>query len=87
MALGRIVQTHREKYVSDEYRVELVVTPQTGDENLREIGAIGVLLMEIIQEACGLSGRVSVEKHIDGVRVSITPEKSEDSACTLKESD
>lgn len=79
LAIGRITQIHREKYDSDDHRVVLVVTPQTGDENLREIGAIGSLLIELVQEVCGLSGHVSVEKQINGVRISITPEKTEDS--------
>ena len=83
MASGRIVQTNREKDVSDEYRVALVVTPQTGDETLREIGAIGFLLMEIIQEAWGLSGRVSVEKHSNGVRVIAIPEMLKGTTRTL----
>lgn len=75
---------HRELRVNDETLIVFDVTHQTGDENLREIGAISTLLIEIVQEVCGLSGRVSVEKSIDGIRVSIATENSEDSTYTLE---
>ncbi len=71
--------------VNVENRIVFDVTPHTGDENLREIGAIGLLLVETIQEACGLSGLISVEKRINGVRISIALEKTVDSTWTLKE--
>jgi hypothetical protein len=77
LAIGKITQIHREKYDEDvDQRVVLVVTPNTGNENLREIGAIGSLLIELVQEVYGFSGVVSVERCINGVRVSITPEKT-----------
>ncbi len=80
LAIGKITQIHRERYdIDDHHRVVLVVTPKTGNENLREIGAIGSLLIELVQEVYGFSGVVSVERHINGVCVSITPEKAVDS--------
>jgi hypothetical protein len=75
---SRLKALHRGVRANDENLIVFDVTPQTIDESLREIGAIGTLLIEIVQEVCGFSGRVTVEKRINGVRVSITPEKPED---------
>jgi hypothetical protein len=78
---------HRDVRVNEENLIVFDVTVQTGDENLREIGAISALLIELVQEVCGLSGRISVEKFIDGIRVSIITENSEDSTYALKGGD
>lgn len=73
-------ETQRVFSVVDAYSVDLEITPRTGDEDLREIGAIGSLLLELIKETCGLTGRITVEESSNGVRVRVKPNK-QDHAC------
>jgi len=51
--------------------INLEISPETENENLREIGAIGSLLIELIRENCGLTGQITVEESADGVRIRI----------------
>jgi hypothetical protein len=55
------------------YPIDLDITPETESEDLREIGAIGSLLVELVREHSGLTGRITVEESPDGVRVRIEP--------------
>ena len=69
----RIEVSNRTSSGSDSYPIVIDVTPETDDENLREIGAIGSLLIEIIQEVCDISGCITVEEITNGVRIVIKP--------------
>jgi hypothetical protein len=62
--------------VVDAYPIDLEITPNTGNEDLREIGAIGSLLVELIKETCGLNGRITVDATPAGVRIRIEPTSS-----------
>ena len=73
MATALVEETQRGIGVVDAYPVEIEITPKTGDEHLREIGAIGSLLAELIRDTCGLSGRITVEESLDGVRIRVEP--------------
>jgi hypothetical protein len=77
VATALVEETQRGVSVLDAYPVDLEITPKTGDENLREIGAIGNLLIDLIRDVCGLSGRITVEESPDGVRVRIEPGEAE----------
>lgn len=73
MATALVEETQRGIGVNDAYPIEIEITPKTGDEHLREIGAIGSLLAELIRDTCGLSGRITVEESLDGVRIRVEP--------------
>ncbi|MFX0168171.1 MAG: hypothetical protein ACFE89_02335 [Candidatus Hodarchaeota archaeon] len=73
MATEVIEETQQLVGVVDAYPVDLEITPATGDENLREIGAIGTLLLELVRDTCGLNGRITVEATPTGVRVRVEP--------------
>ena len=73
MATALVEETQRVICVGDAYPIDLEITPQTGNEDLREIGAIGTLLIELIRDTCGLKGRIIVEKNHDGVRIRVEP--------------
>lgn len=77
MATALVEETQRGVRVLDAYPVDLEITPKTGDEDLREIGAISSLLVDLIREVCGLSGRITVEESSDGVRVRVDPGDAE----------
>jgi hypothetical protein len=77
VATALVEETQRGVSVLDAYPVDLEITPKTGDENLREIGAIGSLLIDLIRDVCGLSGRITVEESPDGVRVRVEPGEAE----------
>ncbi len=79
MVETRLKAFHRDARINDATLIVFDVTAQTADESLRELGAISTLLMDIVQEVCGFTGPISVEKHVNGVRISVTVEKSEDS--------
>lgn len=55
----------------DTYPINLEITPETDNEHLREIGAIGSLLIELIRENCGLTGQIVLEESPDGVRIRV----------------
>ena len=73
MATELIEETQQLIGVQDAYPVDLEITPKTGDEDLREIGAIGTLLLELVRDTCGLNGRITVEATPTGVRVRVEP--------------
>ncbi len=73
MATVMVEETQRVINALDAYPVDLEITPRTGNENLREIGAIGTLLLELIRDTCGLEGRITVEESIDGIRIRVEP--------------
>ena len=83
MATALVEETQRGYSVLDAYPIDLEVTPKTGDEHLREIGAIGSLLIELIRDTCGLSGRITIEEAPDGVRVRVEPTDSHPSVGKL----
>jgi hypothetical protein len=66
-------ETQRITGVLDAHPIDIDITPKTGDEDLREIGAIGSLLIELVKDTCGLNGRIIVEATPDGVRVRVEP--------------
>jgi hypothetical protein len=70
-------ETQRMIGVTDAYPIDLCITPKTGCEDLREIGAIGTLLLELVKDTCGLNGRVIVEATPSGVRVRVEPNGQE----------
>lgn len=72
-----VEETQRVISVLDAYPVDLEITPRTGNENLREIGAIGTLLVELIRDTCGLKGRITVEESIDGIRIRVEPKEEQ----------
>ncbi len=71
MATELMEETQRIISVTDAYPIDIVITPKTGCEDLREIGAIGTLLLELVKDTCGLSGRITVEATPAGVRVRV----------------
>jgi hypothetical protein len=66
-------ETQRIIGITDAHPFDINITPKTGNEDLREIGAIGTLLIELVKDTCGLSGRITVETTPDGVRVRVEP--------------
>jgi hypothetical protein len=70
-------ETQRIIGVVDAYPIDIDITPKTGDEDLREIGAIGSLLIELVKDTCGLNGRITVEATPNGVRVRVEPNGQE----------
>jgi hypothetical protein len=66
-------ETQRISSITDAYPIDLNITPKTGCEDLREIGAIGTLLVELVKDTCGLNGRIIVEATPSGVRVRVEP--------------
>jgi len=66
-------ETQRIIGVTDAYPIDIDITPKTGCEDLREIGAIGTLLLELVKDTCGLNGRITVEATPGGVRVRVEP--------------
>ncbi len=77
MATELMEETQRMIGVKDAYPFDIDITPKTGCENLREIGAIGTLLIELVKDTCGLTGRLIVEATPSGVRVRVEPNGSE----------
>jgi hypothetical protein len=77
VATVMVEETQRVISVLDAYPVDLEITPRTGTENLREIGAIGTLLVELIRDTCGLKGRITVEESIDGIRIRVEPKEEQ----------
>jgi hypothetical protein len=77
VATVMVEETQRVISVLDAYPVDLEITPRTGNENLREIGAIGTLLVELIRDTCGLKGRITVEESIDGIRIRVEPKEEQ----------
>ena len=73
MATELMEETQRIIGVADAYPIDIDITPKTGDEDLREIGAIGTLLLELVKDTCGLNGRIIVEATPSGVRVRVEP--------------
>ena len=73
MATELMEETQRIIGIVDAYPIDIDITPKTGDEDLREIGAIGSLLIELVKDTCGLNGRITVEATPSGVRVRIEP--------------
>jgi hypothetical protein len=73
VATELIEETQHLVGVHDAYPVDLEITPATGCEDLREIGAIGTLLLELVRDTCGLNGRITVEATPTGVRVRVEP--------------
>ncbi|MFX1561871.1 MAG: hypothetical protein ACFFDP_01000 [Promethearchaeota archaeon] len=55
----------------DSSPINLEITSETDNEHLREIGAIGSLLIELIRENCGPTGQITVEETPDGVRIRV----------------
>jgi hypothetical protein len=70
-------ETQRIIGVVDAHPIDIDITPKTGDEDLREIGAIGTLLIELVKDTCGLNGRITVEATPNGVRVRVEPNGQE----------
>ncbi|MFW9830825.1 MAG: hypothetical protein ACFFD8_03540 [Candidatus Thorarchaeota archaeon] len=77
MATELMEETQRIIGVERVYPIDIDITPKTGDENLREIGAIGSLLLELVRDTCGLNGRITVEATPGGVRVRVEPNGQE----------
>lgn len=73
MATELIEETQHMVGVTDACPVDLEITPATGCEDLREIGAIGTLLLELVKDTCGLNGRITVEATPAGVHVRVEP--------------
>ncbi|MFX1562760.1 MAG: hypothetical protein ACFFDP_05590 [Promethearchaeota archaeon] len=55
----------------DTNPINLEISPETENENLREIGAIGSLLIELIRQNCGLTGQITIEESEEGIRIRI----------------
>ncbi len=66
-------ETQRMIGITDAYPIDIDITPKTGCEDLREIGAIGTLLLELVKDTTGLKGRIIVEATPGGVRVRVEP--------------
>jgi hypothetical protein len=66
-------ETQRIIGITDAYPIDIDITPKTGCEDLREIGAIGTLLLELVKDTTGLKGRIIVEATPGGVRVRVEP--------------
>jgi hypothetical protein len=66
-------ETQRIIGITDAYPIDINITPKTGCEDLREIGAIGTLLLELVKDTTGLKGRIIVEATPGGVRVRVEP--------------
>ncbi len=73
MATELMEETQPIVNVVDTYPVDLDITPKTGNEDLREIGAIGTLLLELVKDTCGLNGRITVEATPGGIRIRVEP--------------
>lgn len=77
MATELMEETQPIVSVVETYPIDLDITPQTGNEDLREIGAIGTLLLELVRDTCGLNGRITVEAAPGGVRIRVEPNSHE----------
>ncbi len=66
-------ETQRMIGITDAYPIDIDITPKTGCEDIREIGAIGTLLLELVKDTTGLKGRIIVEATPGGVRVRVEP--------------
>ena len=77
MATELMEETQRIISVTDAYPIDSDITPKTGCEDLRESGAIGTLLLELVKDTCGLTGRIIVEPTPTGVRVRVDPNGQE----------
>jgi len=77
VATALVEETQRGVSVFDAYPVDLEIFFLSGYDNHREIGAIGSLLIDLIRDVCGLSGRITVEESPDGVRVRVDPGDAE----------
>ncbi|TRO54707.1 hypothetical protein E2P64_08595 [Candidatus Bathyarchaeota archaeon] len=73
MATELMEETQRMIGITDAYPIDIDITPKTGCEDLREIGAIGTLLLELVKDTTGLKGRIIVEATPGGVRVRVEP--------------
>ncbi len=77
MATELMEETQRIIGVDNAYPIDIDITPNTGCEDLREIGAIGTLLIELVKDTCGLNGRITVEATPAGVRIRVEPNGQE----------
>jgi hypothetical protein len=73
VATELIEETQRITSVTDAYPIDIDITPKTGCEDLREIGAIGTLLLELVKDTLGLDGRITMESTPHGVRLRVEP--------------
>ncbi|MFX1318823.1 MAG: hypothetical protein ACFE9D_04400 [Promethearchaeota archaeon] len=73
MATELMEETQRMIGINDAYPIDINITPKTRCEDLREIGAIGTLLLELVKDTTGLKGRIIVEATPGGVRVRVEP--------------
>ena len=83
MATELMEETQRIIGATHASHIDIDITPKTGDEDLREIGAIGTLLIELVRDTCGLNGRITVEATPGGVRVRVEPNGQEASIASI----
>lgn len=65
----------------DTYPVVIEVAPQTSDGAFQEIGALGSLLIQLVQNVFGSPGCISVVEHLNGVRFFIELTGVKSSTC------